>query len=1088
MALVNFKIPVLVKDVEVDGKTQYFLKPLFIPFPIAVNPRFSKAVSQLRQEIKIFFRGFKIDRSQSDRLMWFLFSPDFTYKQIHLEFKMGREWAKGYFSVVFFDYSGHTFIYLPTINHYMFIAKADSKGNVDIEAQAKNAVRHQLARIKSDDSAGFNIGDYYSGKKEFISHVKLNLNIEQGAFKYEKQNNDPFFALMNEEEKFDGAAEVEKVGFDYNSLYPDELNRAWERESEIETVSELLYNKNNVPIAIIGPEGVGKHTILQESVFRYLSDEKDKNSRRQNIWHLNPNRIIAGMSIVGYWQKRLEAIIEYVRKPEGNEKLPDKLLFDNAIALLSVGKSQNSDLAFSDIIKPYLEKRSLQVILIATLEEWKIIQEKNRSFSGLFHVIRVQPPDTKTAIKILLQKRKQLELDNYLSITINAVSQLLDLHRNFLSNSALPGSIINILNQLASKFRYGTIDAPEIRDAFRNISGLDHQLIERDRTYQKNEIRNALKMRLIGQEQAVEALADAIHLTKAKLTDNTKPQSSFLFIGPTGVGKTEAAKTICQYLMSDESKLMRFDMNEFNDGGAALRLTGTADRPEGLLTGKLRYNPFGILLLDEIEKAHPDVHDLLLQILDDGRLTDGAGRTVDFCNTIIIMTSNIGASDISRSVGFGKSIQNIHAIYSKAVENFFRPELINRIDKIVIFNPLKPEHITRIAQLQIKELLKRDGFVQRTTILNISPEALEWVSKRGYDPLMGGRALKRQIENDLTKLSAEHLISANDNSPIIFHVQLKDGQLRPEIESLVFADSKNDDWLPKMPNYTENPRSYYKKLQSTISRLDTKISQHKNEASDNEDGFSVDYATANWQFYHFKERVDTLSEEVNNIVLSISGRYQAHNQFTALRIKQTDLFKNSGWSGKNGSGETFIQQKSLEELSRHLNNLNPLFDTVSSQFISYYVNTIITQIQSELFFQNKKEKLTISFESCIIGRGKDEIDYLMDLYGMLFNALDIQFVLNKEEKTISAEGYGLFELFKSEHGLQLFYAQHLPPLPIRISIKNGKNSLKLKNAITRLFYNDYIVLDLKTGFLNVTNLTAEEFKLIWFGGIENTLK
>ena len=1083
MAHINFKLPVLVRDVKIDGKTQYYLKPLFIPFPIAVHPRFSKALSQLRQEVKVFFRGFKLSTNQADRLFWFLFSPDFHYQQLHLDIKIGREWISGLFSVVNFSYSGYTFIYLPQIQHFMFIASQDNKSKINIKEQAEKAVRNRLQKIKKDNPDNFNASDYFASKKEFITQLPINLNVEQGDFKYEQPALGSFFAFTAEEEKFDGAVEVEKVGYDYNSLFPDDLNRAYERETEVEQLKNLIYNQNNVPVAIIGPEGVGKHSVFQEAVYRYLTMPEKRAGRKQNIWHLNPNRIIAGMSIVGYWQKRLEAIIEYIRFPEGKNKLPDKMLFDNSVALLTVGKSAGSDLTFSDIIKPYLEKRSLQVILIATVDEWKIIQEKNRGFASLFQVFRMQPPNTETAVKIVLKKRKNLELEHYLSITINAISQLLDLHRNFLHNSALPGSIIKILTQLAAGHRFGVIDAPQVREAFRNMSGLDRQLLEKNHTYQKGEIRDALRARLIGQDAAVDALADAIHLTKAKLTDSSKPQSSFLFIGPTGVGKTEAAKAICQYLMSDEQKLMRFDMNEFIDPGAAQRLTGTSHTPEGLLTGKLRYNPFGILLFDEIEKAHPDVHDLLLQILDDGRLTDGAGRTVDFCNTIIIMTSNIGAGDISRALGFGQSTQNIHAIYTKAVKNFFRPELVNRIDKIVIFNQLQPEHITRIAQLQIKDLLKRDGFVQRTTILNISEEALNWVSERGYDPQMGGRALKRQIENDLTRLSAEHLVSADEKTPIIFHVLLRNGQLEPEIEPLTFCTVRNLDWLPESPDYTQNPRPYYKKLQSVIQKLERQVNRVENSETD-DSGFDINYAAENWAFYHFKERVATILEEINNKTLSISGHYQAHSNFNVLRVKKINLNEMESWPSTDNP-QKFVQEKSLEELSRHLNQLNLLFDSISSEYIDHFINIAAAGIQATSFIEQSKERITIEFESLILGRGDYEVNYLLDLYQDLLTGLDIQYEYLEEEGKIVAEGYGLYELFKSEDGIQLFYSAHLPPLPLRSSITSVGIKEKKSNNIFRLFYNGLTLFDLRTGFLNLADMTMEEFKLIWFGGVKN---
>ena len=252
--------------------------------------------------------------------------------------------------------------------------------------------------------------------------------------------------------------------------------------------------------------------------------------------------------------------------------------------------------------------------------------------------------------------------------------------------------------------------------------------------------------------------------------------------------------------------MMRFDMNEYIDGGAVHRLIGDEHNPEGHLTGKVRYQPYGIVLFDEIEKAHPRVHDLLLQVLDDGRLTDSLGKTVDFTGTIIIMTSNVGARAASAQVGFDTGQRDDSSVYRKAVENRFRPEFINRIDRIVIFESLQLEHILSIARLQIKELLKRDGFVRRTTILNISSDALEWVARRGYDEKMGGRALKRQIEKDLTTLSAEQLITTHTDNPIIFDILFEDQKLVPKITPLAFCDALGEGWMPELPEISRGKR------------------------------------------------------------------------------------------------------------------------------------------------------------------------------------------------------------------------------------------------------------------------------------------
>jgi ATP-dependent Clp protease ATP-binding subunit ClpC len=228
-----------------------------------------------------------------------------------------------------------------------------------------------------------------------------------------------------------------------------------------------------------------------------------------------------------------------------------------------------------------------------------------------------------------------------------------------------------------------------------------------------------------------------------------------LFVGPTGVGKTEAAKILCRYLLGDERKLIRFDMNEYLDAYSVNRLLGDYHQAEGLLASSVRNKPFGVLLFDEIEKAHNKVQDLLLQVLDEGVFSNTLGKKIDLKNYVIIMTSNLGSEEINRRFGYETENSSNEQIYKKAIENNFRPEFVNRIEEIVIFNSLSFDNILEIARLQIVQLFSREGFMRRTTILNISQEVLHWVAKRGFNSKMGGRALKRQIEKDLTLFAAE---------------------------------------------------------------------------------------------------------------------------------------------------------------------------------------------------------------------------------------------------------------------------------------------------------------------------------------------
>ncbi|MEK7253232.1 MAG: AAA family ATPase, partial [Bacteroidota bacterium] len=472
-------------------------------------------------------------------------------------------------------------------------------------------------------------------------------------------------------------------------------------------------------------------------------------------------------------------------------------------------------------------------------------------------VMRLQEPDLPTAIRIVLHNRRSLELENDCNITVPAISQLFTIHRNFLKNRALPGSVMKMLAQIAAKYRQRKVDAPEVREEFKATSGLEERIFDEETKLEKEEIRQALETELVGQPAAVAALADTVHLIKAKLTDRNRPLGSFLFIGSTGTGKTHAAKQLCKLLLGNEDSLLRFDMNEYLDPGALHRLIGDPHNPEGQLTGKVRYRPFSVILLDEIEKAHPKIHDLLLQMLDDARLTDSLGRTVDFSNTIIIMTSNLGAREAAQQLGFKIGERDESSVFRKAVENFFRPELVNRIERIVIFNPLTFNEVQKIAQLQIRELLQREGFVRRTTIVNVSPDALDWVARRGFDAKMGGRALKRQIERDLTLLSAEQLLQTPPGTPVIFDILLENNQLQPRITPLEFVKPNPDDSLPELPNES-NAGRFIGKLLHDIEIIELRISnfeQRQGKTSHWRQG-----ETENWEHFHFKNQVAEVKE------------------------------------------------------------------------------------------------------------------------------------------------------------------------------------------------------------------------------------
>ncbi len=1099
MINVNLNIPILVQNLKIDGKSHYHVRPLFRQYPIATNRRFDGAISQFKKEVRQLFRGLTSYRYNIDELLWFKFNPEFTYQTLKVSFALGKQYINGTIGLASFKLQGLHIGILPVFNSYMFMLQSDKKSEVNIEHKTTEIVQQLMRMYKTEAGPNFDPAPFFSLKGEFTTTVSFNVNVNPGKFSYEMENEEWLFSKMGPNADFNGGDEIEKVAYELNSLYPSEMKRAFYREELVTRVHKILYQREHTPIVLIGKEGTGKHSLVHEAVYRYMEKNKEVNEvNQQKLWHLDPTRIIAGMSVVGWWQKRFEAIIHYLRNNHKNPSIkkpgPDKLLIDNVVAMLRIGKSSQNALTLSDVLKPYLEKRQLQLVLIALPEEWKIIQEKDRRFSDLFQVIRIQEASPTEAAKMVLERRKQLELRHECEFSIQAINQLFTIQRNYLKQRALPGSVVKLMDQLAVKYKYQQIDIPEVREEFKSISGLSDSIFDYSIAFEKNQVYETIALGLVGQAKAAATLSEAIHLIKARLTNPNKPLGSFLFIGPTGVGKTQAAKVLAKYLKGSEEKLIRFDMNEYIDEAAVHRLIGDYDQPEGQLTGKVRYEPFGILLLDEIEKAHPKVHDLLLQALDDGRLTDSLGRTVDFSNTIIIMTSNVGATESAQRLGFETSYTNNDDIYGKAVENFFRPEFINRIDKIVIFRALELPHILNIARLQIKELLQRDGFVRRTTILNISKEAVEWVAHRGFNAQMGGRALKRQIEKDLTALSAEQLISSYSNNPILFDIVLEEQQLVPKITELEFVEYIGEAWLPQLPEEARG-KSFYHKLLRKVNKLEKAIQLMEGSREDLDELIVIGSQKGDqldWQYYHFKELVASLKQKITNLSLGFRDRYFKDGPAIPLRLKRGSQYTKKDWTSKaqrENYKDRFFQQEGLSEIREIYNYASAQFDSMQTEFIDTFLNVSFLQIFTKDFLVGKSDQLLMRFTSCITGLGKAEIKTLMKRYVDLFDNLDIQYQVNYKKATIEVIYHGLYHLLKREAGIHLFYLAHQNPLPIKLSLSylDRKKEIAEELKVIRIYDGHATLTDLRTGFTNAANITTAEFKLLLYAGLDQNI-
>ncbi len=1070
MPQIQLKVPTLVKELKTQGHSMFQLQPLFLPLPKIVNKHYSTTLAQYKRQLKLVLRGNQLSRNDLTRLLWYHFSPAIKYGEFHLSTKIGQQLIDGTFGVATFEIEQLQFVYLPTLQNYMFISNVGIKNEKEFKQELEEVIKKKLMQIKQGLGNDLNPEHYLKAKREFITYVKIPINVINSKFRFELSNPSSFYHIFNDTDSFSGEMEIEKIGDCINYSYP-KIKRAYFREKEIEQLYPLLFDQSKrSAVVLVGEMGTGKKSLIEECLYRYLSNrEEDDDELEHGLWDIDPNRIIAGMSIVGSWQRRFEAIINYVKKPYEHSDLSETMIFNNPVALLRIGKSSKNTMTLSDVLKPHLETRSLNVVLVATPDEWKIIQEKDRKFADLFQVLRLTPPDLLTAVKMVLKQRAAVETIHNCQFTIQAVHQLFTMQRAYIKQNALPGSVMKLVHQLAVKYEGKKIDLPEVRKEFKSMFGLQEHIFEDSEKFNANEISRNIAAKLIGQEQAVQALTNIIHLLKAKINNPDKPIASLIFIGPTGVGKTQAAKVLCEYLLGSEEYLLRLDMNEYIDAYAVSRLIGDEVNPEGILTGRVRYRSFGVLLLDEIEKAHPSVYDLLLQVLDDGRLTDSLGRVVNFSNLIIIMTSNIGSQEINKKISVSSTISD-EAIYRKAIERHFRPEFINRIDRIVTFQPLEKAHILNIARLQIKALLQRDGFMQRSTILNITEDTLAWLAEQGYDKSMGGRALKRKIEHEITALSAEQLNSIKNNVPIIFNIAYdkKTGRLIPNVHRLQIGLGADCSlWSPFVPN-EKNTMTYYNTLQERMNAIKTDLLIYNDQKEEKD--------IENWKYYQLDSSITEIKESLTYTQLK-SG-VASVPYITAIDMKWMDLADRSA-DVLTSSLPSNILNDLITKLRDNYKYKDVQFSRSITPIINYQVDIELLEFRCRNYLQDKTDQIRVEIRSLMDGFGDKEVDFLLEKYERLLKALEASSVsVQKNEQTLFAEGQGLYQLMQIEAGIHFMYYTYQTHIPIQLSVSLLEESSTLRSTVIRLYDNMETVTDLRSGYIVSTRLNLYEHKFM----------
>ncbi len=591
------------------------------------------------------------------------------------------------------------------------------------------------------------------------------------------------------------------------------------RDEEIKRVMQILTRRTKNNPVVVGEAGVGKTAIAEGLAQKIAADDVPNSLKGRKVIALDMGALVAGSKFRGEFEERLKAVMDEVRQSEG-----EVILFiDEIHTVVGAGAAEGS-IDASNMLKPALAHGELQCVGATTLDEYRKFIEKDKALERRLQPVFISEPSIESTIEILHGLRPRYEAHHKIKITDEALEAAAKLSQRYISDRHLPDKAIDLIDEAASKSRIDTESAPpEVkameqrltyltneeeaasqRQEYQQTTELRAERLKLEQEYNKakndwlqqekideqvtaehiaklisiwtgipvsqmleGEAEKLLHMeeriheRLINQEEAVAAISEAIRRSRAGLKDPRRPIGSFMFLGPTGVGKTELVRTLAWFLFDDENAMVRLDMSEYQEKHTVSRLIGAPPGyvgydEGGQLTEAVRRRPFRVILMDEIEKAHPEVFNTLLQILDDGRLTDGHGRTVDFKNTVVIMTSNAGVELIKREgqIGFATRKdeaktrkQSYEAMKGKVmteVQKLFRPEFLNRLDEIIVFHELTEEQLRNIVDLMVNDLQSR--LTERKLDIELTAKAKSWLAKEGYDPVFGARPLRRVIE------------------------------------------------------------------------------------------------------------------------------------------------------------------------------------------------------------------------------------------------------------------------------------------------------------------------------------------------------
>ncbi len=554
------------------------------------------------------------------------------------------------------------------------------------------------------------------------------------------------------------------------------------RSDEVERCIQVLCRRRKNNPLLVGDPGVGKTAIAEGLAHKIVAGEAPDVLSETTIYSLDMGALLAGTRYRGDFEERLKAVVTEL------EEHPDAVLFiDEIHTVIGAGATSGGAMDASNLLKPALQGGKLRTMGSTTYKEFRQHFEKDRALSRRFQKIDVNEPSVEDSVKILRGLKPYFEEHHSIKYTADAIKTAVELSARYINDRKLPDKAIDVIDEagaaqhlLAESKRRKTIGVKEIEAVVAKIARIPPKNVTKDDAEVLKDLETSLKRVVFGQDEAIEALSSAIKLARAGLREPEKPIGNYLFAGPTGVGKTEVAKQLADTLGVE---LLRFDMSEYMEKHAVSRLIGAPPGyvgfdQGGLLTDGVDQHPHCVLLLDEIEKAHPDVFNILLQVMDHGELTDHNGRTVNFRNVVLIMTSNAGAQEQAKAaIGFGRDRREGED--TAAIERMFTPEFRNRLDAVISFAPLPKEVILQVVEKFVLQLEAQ--LLDRGVTIDLTPRAAEWLADKGYDDKMGARPLGRVIQEHIKKPLAEELLFGKLAKGGVVRISMKKGELNLEI-------------------------------------------------------------------------------------------------------------------------------------------------------------------------------------------------------------------------------------------------------------------------------------------------------------------